>query len=507
MKRIKPDCDVLVIGSGASGLISSVLLAKAGLKVINASERPITDSSSSLAQGGIAVPLLQEDSIDAHIQDTLKVGGELCDPKIVELYIKSIKPCIEELEKMGVSFYGYSKGKIEKEKLAREGAHSHRRVLKIGSDNLSGRRLMKNICDIAIEEQKLSFFQGASLVKLLKDKDSKDLKEKCTGAVFLDPNENLVKIHSRAVILATGGYSAIFSRATNSFGSVGEGIICANKLGARLRDMRIVQFHPTALNAEGFFLLSETLRGEGAVLINAKKERFMSKYDPERMELAQRSVVSRAVWQEEKETGAVFLDLSPIPKEKILSNFFGIYEKCLELGFDLTKEPVPVTPAAHYSIGGIEVNENCETNVEGLWAVGECANTRFHGKDRLASNSLLECIVSAFLASDSVKEKINHKTEYFEILESEELKDEEIITGNYSDEEIRLALDELKQMAWKYLAFTPDSSHGEFKEFKEFLDILDITEKKFALSSQEFFKKISLNRLKNAVTLSKIILK
>lgn len=499
MKRIKPDCDVLVIGSGASGLISSVLLAKAGLKVINASERPITDSSSSLAQGGIAVPLLQEDSVSAHIQDTLKVGGELCDPKIVELYIKSIKPCIEELEKWGVLFYGYSKGKIEKEKLAREGAHSHRRVLKIGSDNLSGRRLMKNICDIAIEEQKLSFFQGASLVKLLKD--SENLRERCTGAVFLDPSENLVKIFSKAVILATGGYSAIFSRATNSFGSVGEGIICANKLGAKLRDMHIVQFHPTALNAEGYFLLSETLRGEGAILINAKKERFMSKYDPERMELAQRSVVSRAVWQEEKETGAVFLDLSPIPKEKILSNFFGIYEKCLELGFDLTKEPVPVTPAAHYSIGGVEVNENCETSVEGLWAVGECANTRFHGKDRLASNSLLECIVSAFLASDSVKEKINHKTEYFEILELEELKDKEIITGNYSDEEIRLALNKLKQMAWKHLAFTSNSSHSEFKEF------LDMTEKKFALNSQEFFKKISLNRLKNAVALSEIILK
>ncbi|MDX1921471.1 MAG: FAD-dependent oxidoreductase, partial [Candidatus Caenarcaniphilales bacterium] len=402
---MKADCEVLIIGSGAAGLITAIELAQKGIKVIVVTKDAITESSSSYAQGGVAVPLALGDSIEQHICDTLRVGQSECNEAAVRFYISSIEKYVRVLHKWGIPFNGLQKDGIDERELGNEAAHSQRRILKIGSD-IAGRVLMKHLWEIACRNPNLSISQGTNLVNLIKDRS-----KKCAGGVFQDINNSLFPIIANCTVLATGGASSLYAKSTTPFVITGDGIACAYRIGANVKDLDYIQFHPTALDHPTSFLLSETLRGEGAILLNNLNERFMERYAPLEKELAPRAVVSKAVWQEIKKTGKVFIDVRQLGKEYLLNKFQGIYNHCLELGFNLADQLVPVTPAAHYTIGGITVDLESKTSIPGLWAVGEVANTGLHGADRLASNSLLECIVSAFSAAESISNSEALKTE------------------------------------------------------------------------------------------------
>lgn len=395
--------DVLVVGSGAAGLIAAINLAKAGLQVLVLTKDAITESSSSYAQGGIAVPLSSNDSPQKHISDTVRVGQGFADLQTVKFYINSIEPLILELGKWGINFLGFQDGKLQDEKcLGQEAAHSVRRVLRVGSD-LSGRSLMKSLSEIACRNPNISISQGTVLLELCTNSNNEVI-----GGIFQDINHNIFSLYSTATILATGGFSSIFRKSTNPYTSVGDGIVAASRLGAKTQNLQFVQFHPTVLDKQPLFLLSEALRGEGALLINNLGERFMHKYAPTELELAPRAVVSKAVWQEIKNTNAAYLDLRHLPKEFLKARFSGIYEYCLQIGLDLSQSLAPITPAAHYTIGGLSINHQAQTNLKNLWAIGEVAHSGLHGADRLASNSLLECIVSAFAASNSIQGQIHN---------------------------------------------------------------------------------------------------
>ncbi len=459
----KPHCDVLIVGSGASGLISAISLAQKGLNVIVTTKDAVTESSSSWAQGGIAVPLASSDSVQKHIEDTLKVGQGHCNPAVVKFYIESIKACIETLDTWGVPFVGFHNGIVKTDELGREGAHSERRILRVGSD-ISGRILMKTLWEIACRHPKISISQGTSLLRLLTN-SSKEV----VGGYFQDINNNLFPIYAPATILATGGLSSLFEKSTNPYVSVGDGIVCAQEIGAGIKDLEFIQFHPTALDTGNCFLLSEALRGEGAILLNANQERFMSKYDSQNMELAPRAVVSRAVWKEINLTGRTFLDVRPIGESSIRSHFQGIFENCQLLGFDMTKDLLPITPAAHYTIGGVATNLESKTSVSNLWAVGETACTGLHGADRLASNSLLECVVSGFKAAESIESLYGAGINAFKNSEPlPSLATTEKVFA-LSMVEVREKSQNLKNKMWKFVSFDRDKE--QLQNFQEELEV------------------------------------
>ncbi len=440
----KPNCDILIIGSGAAGLISALALAEKDFNILVITKDAVTESSSAYAQGGIAVPLLPSDSPEKHIEDTLKVGLGLCEPEAVEFFIKKINICIQKLSVWGVPFNGYQNGKVKEEFLGHEAAHSVRRILKVGSD-LSGRMLMKTLWEKACRHPKISISQGTFLIELLKDLSNGAIQ----GGIFQDINNSIFPIYASATILATGGLSSLYLKSTNPMVSVGDGIACAYRAGAIIRDLEFVQFHPTALNYKQHFLLSEALRGEGAILLNALNERFMQKYAPKSLELAARSVVSQAVWQEIQETGQVYLDIRHLGLEKIKKTFSGIYDFCKSVGFDLSTDLIPITPAAHYTIGGIKTDLNGKTNLLNLWAIGEVASTGLHGADRLASNSLLECIVSGFQSAENIASEINLSRGFLDQDLNLPLENENKIDLIYSKQQSY----ELKTKMWELASF------------------------------------------------------
>ncbi len=478
--------DILIIGSGVSGLISAISAAKLGLKVLIVSKADFTESSSLYSQGGIAVALDPDDSTEEHIADTIKVGKEFCDKKTVEFYIKNIKKHILTLCDWGIPFVGYKDGVFDINELAKEAVHSKRRILKVG-DDLCGRSLMKTLLDLACKEKNINIAQGINLIELLVN-----FEGECIGALFQDLSENLFEVYANNTILATGGYSKVYERSSNPETSVGDGIACAYRIGAEIRNMRFEQFHPTALQHPKYFLLSESLRGEGALLFNNHGERFMEKYAPEEMELAQRAVVSKAVWLEENLTAGVFLDISHLKKDFIEKKFSGIRRECLKYGFDLAEQKIPITTIAHYSIGGIKTNLKSMTSIPKLYAIGECANTGLHGSDRLASNSLLECIVSAFSAIDNIKND-DSKIKDFNKIESNYIKTLDI-NENYNQYEINDLMSELKNKMWKYCSFERNE-----RELKEFFEELTKLEEKFLKAS------IKYNNLKNMILIDKLI--
>lgn len=485
----KPNCDILIIGSGAAGLIAALALAEKNFNVLVITKDAVTESSSAYAQGGIAVPLLQTDSPEKHIQDTLKVGLGLCDPKAVDFFIKKINICIQKLSAWGVPFNGYQDGKVKEEFLGHEAAHSERRILKVGSD-LSGRMLMKTLWEKACRHPKISISQGTFLIELLKD----SLTGAIQGGIFQDINNSIFPIYAPATILATGGLSSLYLKSTNPMVSVGDGIACAYRAGAIIRDLEFVQFHPTALDYKQHFLLSEALRGEGAILLNVLNERFMQKYAPESLELAARSVVSQAVWQEIQKTGQVYLDIRHLGLEKIKKTFSGIYSFCKSVGFDLSTDLIPITPAAHYTIGGILVDLKGKTNLLNLWAIGEVASTGLHGADRLASNSLLECIVAGFEVAENISQEINLSQEFLE-------KDLNLPTEEANKDKIDLIYSKEQSIKLKIKMWELASFNRTEKGLNNLLDYISSLEANLLnLSFNPFF-----NQMRNQVLASKLL--
>ena len=389
------DSDFLVIGSGIAGLSYALRVARLGKVVVVTKKRDI-DTATNLAQGGIAAVLSKEDSFELHEQDTLVSGAGLCDLDVVKIVVREGPSRIRDLVNIGVRFVKEERDN-EQLSLGREGGHSRRRVAH--AYDLTGKEIERALLEKVKATKNITFCENHSAVDLLvgerRDCEDKTLKI-CMGAYVLEKNGAVVPYRAKITTLCTGGCGKVYLYTSNPDISTGDGIAMAFRGGAKVANMEFVQFHPTCLyhpHAKNF-LISEAVRGEGALLIHKDGTRFMSKYD-ERMELATRDTVARAIDKEMKERGVdcVYLDISSKDPEFLKKRFPNIYQKCLTYGIDITKEPIPVVPAAHYMCGGVVTDIWGRTSIEGLFALGETACTGLHGGNRLASNSLLEAVV------------------------------------------------------------------------------------------------------------------
>ena len=416
-----PSFDILVIGSGAAGLTLALSLADhANIAII--SKSPLLDSSSQQAQGGIATVMAKEDSIESHLRDTLKAGAGLCDPIVVKFTVEQARPAIEWLISQGVMFTQEEtpQHKAEKQKtkglfhLNKEGGHTHRRILHV--DDKTGYVVVHTLAHQALNHQNITCFTEHTAIDLICEHDQ------CIGCLVLDNHAQELKLFSaKKIVLATGGTSFVYSHTTNADRTTGDGIAMAYRAGCRIADMEFQQFHPTCLyHQNSTFLISESVRGEGGILILPDGTRFMSAYD-KRLELAPRDIVTRAIKTEmdKHHLDHVYVDITHKPAEFIQKRFPTIYQRCLDCGIDMTKEPIPVSPAAHYTCGGVVTDLSGQTTLKNLFAVGETAFTGLHGANRMASNSLLECLVFAVSAAKTIEHelqqlpfsKINSKTD------------------------------------------------------------------------------------------------
>lgn len=384
----------VIIGSGIAGLYTAIKLSeKTDREIVLITKSDLRESNSRYAQGGIAgvLPENTGDSIELHVQDTIKAGAGLTDSEIAQFISERSAGSIRDLIGYGVEFDRQDNQEIE---LTLEGAHSVNRILHAGGD-ATGRSIELALSNRVENNPGILIYRKTQAVDLLIDSENV-----CKGVIVFDKTtKEYETIFSSAVIIATGGAGQVYSRTTNPLIATGDGIALAYRAGATIQNMEFIQFHPTALDFEekgSRFLVSESVRGEGARLKTPEGEYFTHKYH-EKGDLAPRDVVTRAIFFEMKEHGYeyVLLDTSLIPKEKLRARFPNIIKACEEHGIDITKGDIPVSPAAHYIMGGIKTTERGETSLKGLYAVGEASCTSFHGANRLASNSLLECVVVA----------------------------------------------------------------------------------------------------------------
>ena len=402
-------CDVLIIGSGAAGLSLALRLADQH-QVIVLSKGPVTEGSTFYAQGGIAAVFDETDSIDSHVEDTLIAGAGICDRHAVEFVASNARSCVQWLIDQGVLFDTHVQPNgVESYHLTREGGHSHRRILHAA--DATGREVQSTLVSKAQNHPNIRVLERSNAVDLIvSDKIGLPGTRRVVGAWVWNRNKETVETcHAKAVVLATGGASKVYQYTTNPDISSGDGIAMAWRAGCRVANLEFNQFHPTALyhpQARNF-LLTEALRGEGAYLKRPDGTRFMPDFD-ERGELAPRDIVARAIDHEMKRLGAdcMFLDISHKPADFIRQHFPMIYEKLLGLGIDLTQEPIPIVPAAHYTCGGVMVDDHGRTDVEGLYAIGEVSYTGLHGANRMASNSLLECLVYGWSAAEDITRRM-----------------------------------------------------------------------------------------------------
>ncbi|HCQ0420497.1 TPA: L-aspartate oxidase [Escherichia coli] len=402
-------CDVLIIGSGAAGLSLALRLADQH-QVIVLSKGPVTEGSTFYAQGGIAAVFDETDSIDSHVEDTLIAGAGICDRHAVEFVASNARSCVQWLIDQGVLFDTHVQPNGEESyHLTREGGHSHRRILHAA--DATGREVQSTLVSKAQNHPNIRVLERSNAVDLIvSDKIGLPGTRRVVGAWVWNRNKETVETcHAKAVVLATGGASKVYQYTTNPDISSGDGIAMAWRAGCRVANLELNQFHPTALyhpQARNF-LLTEALRGEGAYLKRPDGTRFMPDFD-ERGELAPRDIVARAIDHEMKRLGAdcMFLDISHKPADFIRQHFPMIYEKLLGLGIDLTQEPVPIVPAAHYTCCGVMVDDHGRTDVEGLYAIGEVSYTGLHGANRMASNSLLECLVYGWSAAEDITRRM-----------------------------------------------------------------------------------------------------
>ena len=402
-------CDVLIIGSGAAGLSLALRLAEHS-SVIVLSKGPISEGSTFYAQGGIAAVFDETDSIESHIDDTLIAGAGICDRQAVSFVASNAKHCVQWLIDQGVLFDTQVQANGEESyHLTREGGHSHRRILHAA--DATGREVENTLVSKAINHPNIRILERSNAVDLIiSDKVGLPGTRRVVGAWIWDRNKEKVETcAAKSVVLATGGASKVYQYTTNPDISSGDGIAMAWRAGCRVANLEFNQFHPTALyhpQARNF-LLTEALRGEGAHLKRPDGSRFMLDFD-ERAELAPRDIVARAIDHEMKRLGVdcMYLDISHKPEDFVRQHFPMIYDKLLGLGIDLTKEPVPIVPAAHYTCGGVMVDDYGRTDVDGLYAIGEVSYTGLHGANRMASNSLLECLVYGWSAAEDIHKRM-----------------------------------------------------------------------------------------------------
>lgn len=447
-----------------------------GMKVAVVAKSAIEESATLYAQGGVSAVMDQGDSIESHVADTLAVGGGLCNPEVVEFIVQRGRERIEWLIEQGVPFTTHQtpEGNVDFH-LTQEGGHSRRRV--VHAADATGRAIETTLVERARAHPDITVFEHHMAVDLVTLGKLGLTPDRCVGAYVLDLQNKLVKtLRSKCCVLATGGAGKVYLYTSNPDVATGDGIAMAWRAGCAVANMEFVQFHPTCLyhpQAKSF-LLTEALRGEGAYLRLASGERFMADYD-ERLELAPRDIVARAIDHEMKRSGAehVFLDVTHKSEAFLQEHFPTVLQKCAGFGIDITTAPIPVVPAAHYLCGGVVTDVRGRTSLSGLYAVGEVACTGLHGANRMASNSLLECLVIADAAAGAIRESIDATGPLPSIPDW----DESQVTD--ADEEIVVAhnWDELRHFMWDYVGIVRsnkrlerarnrvDLLHAEISEF------------------------------------------
>jgi len=463
-QQLCQETDILIIGSGAAGLTLSLRCAEFA-RVTVISKGSLKEGATFYAQGGIAAVLDDQDSLEAHVADTLVAGVGLCHEEMVRFVVSQSTECVRWLVDQGVPFTTKEKAivppgttangsaltadDLTSLHLTKEGGHSHRRI--IHATDATGKAVFNTLKKKALEHPNIELVEHHIAVDLLTRKKLGLAGQACIGAYVMDSRTNQVKlIRSRFVVLATGGASKAYLYTTNPDGASGDGIAMAWRAGCRVANMEFNQFHPTCLfhpHAKSF-LITEALRGEGAFLELPDGTRFMSKFD-DRQELAPRDIVARAIDHEMKRLGCdcVYLNITHKPADFILSHFPTIHKQCLKFGIDICKDRIPVVPAAHYTCGGVMVNHYGETDIPNLYAIGETSFTGLHGANRMASNSLLECFVLAFSASRQIKQNLAST----EISQESEPWDESRVYQSEDDVLISHDWHELRRFMWDFV--------------------------------------------------------
>jgi L-aspartate oxidase len=488
--------DVLVIGSGIAGLFAALKISDYA-DVIVVTKKDKSESNTNYAQGGIASVIDKNDSFEKHINDTLVAGAGLCDLKAVEIMVKEGPERIQDLINIGTEFTKKN-GALE---LVREGGHSMPRILH--SADLTGQEIERALINAVNNKKNIEIIENTLAIDLLTEHNLEKSKSKplnnrtCWGSYVLDCSTNKVlKISAKITILATGGAGQVYQHTTNPRIATGDGFAMSYRSGAKIANMEFIQFHPTSLYSEKFgasskdpaFLISEAVRGFGGILRTSDGKEFMQNYDP-RKELAPRDIVARAIDNELKKRGddCVYLDITHKNKKDIIEHFPNIYHSCKERGIDITSEFIPVVPAAHYTCGGVVVDEFSRSSLKGLYAIGEVSMTGVHGANRLASNSLLEAIVFAQRAANNIKD--NFKDFDFPSQEIPMWDDSGTLTA---DENVLIthSFAEVKQVMWDYVGIVRSNLRLEraarrihniyietenlYKKTKVFEDILEL---------------------------------
>lgn len=443
-------CDVLIVGSGAAGLTLALRLAEKH-QVTVLSKGPVSEGSTFYAQGGIAAVFDETDSIESHVEDTLIAGGGLCDREAVSFIASNARHCVQWLIDNGMLFDKENPDTLGgRYHLTREGGHSHRRILH--SADATGRAVETTLVSQALSHPNIRIIERSNAVDLIvSDKIGLPGERRVVGAYIWNRKQEKVETcRARSVVLATGGAAKVYQYTTNPDVASGDGIAMAWRAGCRVANLEFNQFHPTCLfhpEARNF-LLTEALRGEGAFLRRPDGSRFMPDFDP-RAELAPRDIVARAIDHEMKRLGAdcMYLDISHKPADFIQAHFPTIDEKLRTLGFDLTKEPIPIVPAAHYTCGGVVVDRQGRTDIAGLYAIGEVSYTGLHGANRLASNSLLECLVYGWSAAEDIDRHLREAIMPAQLPEWDESRVDD------SDERVVIQHNwhELRLLMWDYV--------------------------------------------------------
>ena len=506
MKNDIMEFDTLVVGSGIAGLTFGLKVA-ATRKVAVVTKKESVETSTNYAQGGIASVLDPEDSFDLHIQDTLSAGDGLCHPDIVTMVVKSGPERIRELAEMGVRFQRRQEGSLPFD-LAREGGHSRSRI--VHSQDMTGREIERVLLSMAEEHPNISIFENYIAIDLIVECQllkrgllTTRRRERCWGAYVLDIEGNrILTFLAKDTLLCTGGAGKVYVYTSNPDVATGDGVAMAYRAGAEVANMEFVQFHPTCLfhpHAKNF-LISEAVRGEGGRLLDKRGQAFMSKYHPLK-DLACRDVVARAIDTEIKQSGddCVYLEISHHDGDFLRQRFPNIYEKCFSLGIDITKEPIPVVPAAHYMCGGVRTDKHGLTSIQHLYTLGESACTGLHGANRLASNSLLEALVFAHTAADQINSQPMSRGEKIRFPEVPPLE----MPLNVDDSEMVLIAynwDIIRRLMWNYVGIVRKDSR------------LNLAQNHLAQIQQEInehYPNISLNsdliELRNLATVAELI--
>lgn len=483
--------DVLVIGAGCGGMRAALTASAAG-EVIVTSKCKLPESNTYYAQGGMAAVMDAEDSFDRHIEDTIRTGVGLCDAEVVNRCIHEAPAHVRQLQEWGLHFDLGEDGYVS---LGREGGHGANRIVHAEGD-ATGKAIFNTLLAKVRQANNIKIFEECFVLDLLTDPPAGGEGARCVGAIAYHPRYGMQVIHARQTILASGGAGKLWRETSNPTCSTGDGLAMAFRAGAVLADMEMMQFHPTTLYVAGSSrsLISEAVRGEGALLLDMEGRRFMPDYH-EMAELAPRDVVSQAILDTLVKTGSthVFLDIRPMGAEHFRKRFPGIDRKCREFGIDPVTNLIPVHPAAHYMVGGVKVDSDCRTSLENLLACGEAACTYLHGANRLASNSLLEALVFGHQAGKVAGEALsqNNSAPYNEINWTIQPSD----STELDMSDIR---NSLRSLMWRNVGVVRFGKH-----LAEAIDIIDFWGR--YVMDKEFFNDPGSWEVQNMLTSSRLI--